>query len=556
MAHVFISYVHEDWDVVIRLRDALKAYDIDVWLDRERIMPGVRWTDVIRDAISGGAFFIACFSEEYSKKDRTYMNEEIIVAIEELRLRPLNRAWFIPVLLSNTEIPNPSIGAGESLRALQWVDLSENWNEGIALILRAISPESAKVLELVDALAHPSVEVRISAIENLAQIGAAGHNALPALLNALGDAQESVRDLALATLRSLGVSYDVIIPKLVSIFESTVDPLNPHAAMWTSSPIYATLVGLGDGIVPAVVAEVDRPRKNLGVRNLLMFALVKIGAPTIPFLVDALDRGGDEEKNFILGVLGNLHEKAKPAVGSIVRLIQGDERNGFLKSHAIGVLGWLRDSSVVPFLITLLNDDVSRFGDHLAEGGTPAEALGNIGDPKAIPAILRAMQDRGKSEFHRRKCASPLAELGGPSVVPILTHMLADEYNPRGLRSEIIRVLEDMWRDQADDAQQALNESVPTLIETMRADEFELRFAAARAVWRIEGRPDLVVPVFEQGLMDSDYRMDAAGLLGKVGPEARSSVPQLMEALRRERLDFVREALVEALAAIDPTLNL
>jgi HEAT repeat protein len=115
--------------------------------------------------------------------------------------------------------------------------------------------------------------------------------------------------------------------------------------------------------------------------------------------------------------------------------------------------------------------------------------------------------------------------------------------------------LEDLWEDRPDDARIALKEAVPTLIDMLRTNDFELRFAAAQAVWRIGGRPDLVIPVFEQGLMDSDYVIKAARLLGAVGPEARNSVPQLIDALGRQRLDFVREELVAALAAIDPTVK-
>ncbi len=51
------------------------------------------------------------------------MNEELTVAIEELRLRPTDRAWFIPVLLDDCEVPDRSIGAGETLRTLQWIKL-------------------------------------------------------------------------------------------------------------------------------------------------------------------------------------------------------------------------------------------------------------------------------------------------------------------------------------------------------------------------------------------------------------------------------------------------
>ncbi|HSE18758.1 MAG TPA: toll/interleukin-1 receptor domain-containing protein [Pyrinomonadaceae bacterium] len=103
------SYVRENSDAVGRLTQALRAHGIEVWLDKTQIKPGSRWADAIREGISQGDFYIACFSVEYLRRSRTYMNEELTLAIEELRQRPTDRAWFIPVLLSNVEIPARNI---------------------------------------------------------------------------------------------------------------------------------------------------------------------------------------------------------------------------------------------------------------------------------------------------------------------------------------------------------------------------------------------------------------------------------------------------------------
>jgi hypothetical protein len=139
---VFVSYVREDQDVVDRLGKELNAYGINVWLDKTQLGPGYRWKDEIRKAISEGDFFIACFSEAYERRAKSYMNEELTLAIEELRQRPAERAWFIPVLLSKCEVPARSIGAGETLRDIQWVEFYRNWEEGIdriAAVMRKLS---------------------------------------------------------------------------------------------------------------------------------------------------------------------------------------------------------------------------------------------------------------------------------------------------------------------------------------------------------------------------------------------------------------------------------
>ncbi len=143
MSHVFISYVHENKKEVDELCLALRKHGINVWLDREQIQPGQRWQTAIREAIQQGSFYISCFSREYSEKARSYMNEELTVAIEELRRRPVSRAWFIPVRLSECAIPNRPIGAGETLQNIQWLNLFSDWDEGVRKIVTLLQSEES-----------------------------------------------------------------------------------------------------------------------------------------------------------------------------------------------------------------------------------------------------------------------------------------------------------------------------------------------------------------------------------------------------------------------------
>ena len=142
MQHVFISYMHENTDIVDRLCEELTSRGIKVWLDRNDIKPGSRWKDAIREAIREGAFFIACFSKEYNKRDKTYMNQELTIAIDELRQRPTDRVWFIPVKLNRCKIPARKISEVETLNDLQHVKLYKDWDIGIQRIIEVIQPES------------------------------------------------------------------------------------------------------------------------------------------------------------------------------------------------------------------------------------------------------------------------------------------------------------------------------------------------------------------------------------------------------------------------------
>jgi TIR domain-containing protein len=76
------------------------------------LSPGDRWKEVIRRQIEQGDFFIACFSKEYRQRRKSYMNEEITQAIEQMRQLPTDQRWFIPVLLSSCNIPDFSSCVG------------------------------------------------------------------------------------------------------------------------------------------------------------------------------------------------------------------------------------------------------------------------------------------------------------------------------------------------------------------------------------------------------------------------------------------------------------
>lgn len=139
MNHVFISYVRENRADVERLCSDLNANSVQTWTDVDRIQPGQRWRTAIRLAIRNGNAFLACFSEEYARRSRSYMNHELLLAIDELRSLPTERAWFFPVLLSPCQIPELDIGGGAVLSDIQAIRLYENWKAGLSSLVAAIS---------------------------------------------------------------------------------------------------------------------------------------------------------------------------------------------------------------------------------------------------------------------------------------------------------------------------------------------------------------------------------------------------------------------------------
>jgi len=199
--HVFISYVRENQTKVDRLCQELESHGVKVWLDRHSIKPGDRWKDAIRKAIKEGAFFIACFSNEYVSKTKSYMNEELTLAIEELRQYGSDREWFIPVLLAECDVPAKSIGAGETLLDINWVPLYADWNAGIQKILSVIKPIPLEIQNLMHALHSENKDVRYHAVRELEKIG--DSSAVPPLIIALEDEDAYVRIAAVNALEKV-----------------------------------------------------------------------------------------------------------------------------------------------------------------------------------------------------------------------------------------------------------------------------------------------------------------------------------------------------------------
>lgn len=150
MSEVFISYVRDDNEPVERLAAALRAHGVKVWLDKTQIRPGQNWKNVIREAISKGAFFVACFSKRYLERTETYMNEELNLAFGRMRQQRRDIIWFIPVLLNECEVPDLEVSPQQSLRDIDWVPLYEDWEGGVRRILSVLLPPATEDDSLTD----------------------------------------------------------------------------------------------------------------------------------------------------------------------------------------------------------------------------------------------------------------------------------------------------------------------------------------------------------------------------------------------------------------------
>jgi HEAT repeat protein len=398
MPHVFISYVRENGDVVDRLASELASRGVKVWLDRNDLEPGARWREAIRNAIRGGKFFLACFSREFNERDKSYMNEELTLAIDELRERPFTRTWFVPVLINETAIPSRRISSLEDLSDIQALRLYENWSAGVERILRVMKyddPVSARTYSLIDALLRPFHQERLFALKQLGTIGPAAAEAVPAIVVALKDQDRDVRGAAADALNEIGPAAAGAVSALVVALKDPDEGVRRYAAVAINK--------IGPAAAEGVSALVEALRdQNPTARRDVAFGLRGIGsaaAEAVPALVAALEDQDDEFRRDAVDALGGIGPPAVPAL--VVALKDQDSYVRRIAAIALGRIG-PGAAGAVSALVEALKDRDEGVRGHAAV------ALNKI-DPAAAEAVsapLEALRDQNPTA--RRSAAETL----------------------------------------------------------------------------------------------------------------------------------------------------
>jgi hypothetical protein len=114
---IFLLYARQDEEAVHRLYRRLDNEGVDVWLDKEKLLPGQDWVYEIHKAIHRSDLVIACLSKQFNKKGG-YRHEELRIALEKATALLEGEIFLIPARLENCDLPEP-------LHKVQWVDLFE-----------------------------------------------------------------------------------------------------------------------------------------------------------------------------------------------------------------------------------------------------------------------------------------------------------------------------------------------------------------------------------------------------------------------------------------------
>jgi HEAT repeat protein len=182
-----------------------------------------------------------------------------------------------------------------------------------------------------------------------------------------------------------------------------------------------------------------------------------------------------------------------------------------------------------------------------------AATLGEVGTQvlAALPAYRAALRAAVLTDPDTgvRTCALEALGQVGPqprSRVPELIDALGDEL--AYVRLNAAYALGELGAE----AKAAAGALVPL---ALRDDDFRVRLEAAVALWRIDRRAAVALPVLTEALCHPDevLRWLAADCLGDMGPHARPAVPALREALGGQyRAPLIRKGIALAMERIDP----
>jgi Tol biopolymer transport system component len=115
---VFISYASEDAEAAQRICVALRAADIEVWLDRSELRGGDAWDAAIRKQIKTCALFIPIISTNTRARVEGYFRLEWKLAVDRSHLMAAEKAFLLPVVIDDTRDADALVP--DKFREVQW----------------------------------------------------------------------------------------------------------------------------------------------------------------------------------------------------------------------------------------------------------------------------------------------------------------------------------------------------------------------------------------------------------------------------------------------------
>lgn len=387
------------------------------------------------------------------------------------------------------------------------------------------TPAATGVADLVKQLAASEEAEQRAAVIALADMGPGAAEAVDALSELLKDDDASVRA---HSARALGEIGEAAKPAAEALAVAMADE-DEDVRLMAVSALSKIKPGKDKVVALMLKAMAD---KDYDVVLRATHALSSVGPGVVEPMIEAL--GNDKTAYWAILVLHDLGEDAKPAVPALLKVFEG----GNPESQMAAV-----------------------------------EALGDIGDPAAIPKLIEVLKDHpfdieinaafALSKFGpAAKDAAPYLDQGLESDDPVMQTVCA--YS-----------LAMIFPEDADRKKVAID----FLLKGLQSDEQKFRVAAAGALIKLNPDPEIMrepflkafesadeasrtaifdavasvgekfIPRLQNGLKEAAVRKYAARALGQIGPAAAVAVPDMVAAMEGESAE-VREQILMAIGHI------
>ena len=401
--------------------------------------------------------------------------------------------------------------------------------------LAAFDPAGDAIADLVKLLGHEHPRVRAGAAHALSSgYGVKAAPAVAALERCVDETYPDLKEYALLALGDIGPSAKQAVPKLKNALadENLDSRIQVAKALWLINrqpvdviPMLVTVLENGNASERCAAAE---QFKEMG----------PWAALAVPALIKALKDVEWVNRCNVAEALGEVGPRAAAAVPALMEVLQSDE-NTLVQSCAAEALGKIDDPKAIPALITALEneDDSVQLSavDALEASGHKANA--------AVPALIRVVNDNGANGWLAAKALGAI-DAEGVST-PTLIKAIGNK-SPQ-MRRFAAYGLNHLGRKAAMAAE--------ALHDGLQDRDPGARIACALAYWSVTGKAEETVSVLRSAIQTTDHwaeRMWAADALAEIGPAADGAVPDLIACLKSNAQHVVTSS-AKALGEIGPS---
>jgi HEAT repeat protein len=383
---------------------------------------------------------------------------------------------------------------------------------------------------LIEALKSNDTGVRFGATKALGGMGAQSRDAIPALIENLGHADEDLRNEVIGTLALIG--GDAVAPLSKSL--SWPDPKLRSGSARVLAAIGAAAADAG----PALLAQLQNEKEN-AVRAAMLAVLPRVGLPqeqVVPPLMKALRSNDAEIQSAALNGLLTIRPAEKAVVPALTAMLL-DSQAGMSERAALA-LGRLGSAArpALPKLVSLAEkSDACR------------SALTEIGGP-AVPELLKQIERAPAASLNREHWVIKiLAGIGGAGIPELANALASPAASVRVAALGTLNELGEQSRDAHPQVAKLTTDTDPFVRATALSTLVSMAMDSAGTLKKIKAAMHDSAPV---------VRLSAAASAGALGKSARDLAPSLTPLLD-DPDESVRAAALRAAGALgggDPAL--